>query len=79
MKMALIPILAVASLLLGCESTLIKAFLYRAADLGADGVIFYRGSLAAGTEGGGWLGGGFGRAVKPSQDAVYRGEAIHLK
>src|SRR5438876_11619945 len=34
----------------GEEAQFIKAFLYRAADLGADAVIFYRVSLAAGTE-----------------------------
>ena len=66
----------------GEEAQFIKAFLYRAADLGADGVIFYRVSLAAGTDGGGWVvgnNGGFGLPYKTTQDAVYRGEAIVLK
>src|ERR1039457_4640879 len=127
MKTPLIPILAVVSLLLGCESTphynrtkvltlgtplpkkpygtvklyqskeevpgnydviammsvegnageeaaFIKAFLYRAADLGADGMILYRGSIAVGTEGGGWIvgkNGGFGLPSNTTQDAVY--------
>src|SRR5262245_53787653 len=39
----------------GEEAAFIKAFLYRAADLGADAVILYRVSLAAGTGGGGWV------------------------
>jgi hypothetical protein len=66
----------------GDEAAFIKAFLYRAADLGADAVIFQRVSIAAGVEGGGWAigkNGGFGLPVNPAQDAVYRGEAIHLK
>lgn len=66
----------------GEEAAFIKAFLYRGADLGADGVILYRVSLAAGVEGGGWIagkGGGFGLPSITSQDAVFRGEAIHLK
>ena len=66
----------------GEEAQFIKAFLYRAADLGADAVILHRVSLAAGTEGGGWIlgkGGGFGLPYKTTQDAVYRGEAIRLK
>ena len=135
MKKMLIPVLAISSLLIGCESTphynrtkvvsigtprpkkpydsvklyqskeevgasyeliaimsvegkageeaqFIKAFLYHAADLGADGLILYRVSLASGTEGGGWVvgnKGGFGLPTNPAQDAVYRGEAIHLK
>src|SRR5215469_11034249 len=35
----------------GEEAQFMKAFLYRAADIGADGVIFYRGSLVAGQQG----------------------------
>ena len=66
----------------GEEAQFIKAFLYRAADLGAEGLILYRVSFAAGTEGGGWIlgkNGGFGLPSKTSQDAVFRGEAIHFK
>ena len=64
----------------GEEAQFIKAFLYRAADLGADAVILYRVSLVAGTEGGWIVGksGGFG-LHNTTQDAVYRGEAIRLK
>ena len=67
----------------GEEAAFIKAFLYRAADLGGDGVIFYRVSVAGGTESGGWTI-GFGQnrdsgsPLKLSQDGVYRGEVIHL-
>jgi hypothetical protein len=56
--------------------------LYRAADLGADGLILYRVSLAAGTQGGGWVmgkDGGFGLPYNAAQNGFYRGEAIHLK
>jgi len=66
----------------GDEAAFLKAFLYRAADLGADGLILYRGPVAAGTTGGGWMvnrNGGFGMPGQLTQDAVYRGEAIHLK
>jgi hypothetical protein len=60
----------------GEEAQFIKAFLYRAADLGADAVILYRVSLAAGPEG---SGGARSFSINPAQDAVYRGEAIHFK
>jgi hypothetical protein len=66
----------------GEEAQFIKAFLYRAADLGADGLILYRVSMAAGIEGGGWVAGthgGFGLPANTTQDAVFRGEAIHLR
>jgi hypothetical protein len=66
----------------GDEAAFIKAFLYRAADVGADGLIFYRGNQAAGTTGGGWvLGerGGFGLPSSPQIEASYQGEAIHFK
>ncbi len=64
----------------GEESAFIKAFLYRAADVGADAIIFYRGTVVAGQQGiGGGGNGGFGFIVSPTQDAVYRGEAIHFK
>jgi hypothetical protein len=64
----------------GEESAFIKAFLYRAADVGADAVIFYRGNVAVGQAGLAVAGnnGAFG-FTNPSQDAVYRGEAIHFK
>lgn len=60
----------------GEEAQFIKAFLYRAADLGADGLILERVSLVAGSQGA-WVGdiGGFNTI----QDAVYRGETIRLK
>ena len=64
----------------GEEAAFIKAFLYRGADLGADAIILYRGSVIAGQEGmsvplkNGSIG-----FESPSQDAVYRGEAIHFK
>jgi hypothetical protein len=66
----------------GEEAAFVKAFLYRAADLGADGLILYRVSLMGGSEGGAWIagnGGGFGLPTKTVQDAVFRGEAIHIK
>ena len=64
----------------GEEAAFIKAFLYRAADLGADALILYRGDVVAGQEGmaiaakNGALG-----FTSPSQDAIYRGEAIHYR
>jgi hypothetical protein len=66
----------------GDEAAFIKAFLYRAADEGADGLILYRGNVAAGVEGGGFIlnrNGGFGMPGKLSQDAVFRGEAIRTR
>jgi len=64
----------------GEEAAFIKAFLYRAADLGADAVILYRGNVVAGQEGlavaGRNVGFGF---TNPSQEALFRGEAIHFK
>lgn len=63
----------------GEEAQFIKAFLYRAADLGADGLILYRVALSAGPEGGGWIagnGGGIGGGYSTTHEAVYRGEAI---
>jgi hypothetical protein len=64
----------------GEESAFIKAFLYRAADVGADAIILYRGGVVAGQQGIGAGGNGvFGFLESPSQDAVYRSEAIHFK
>ncbi len=66
----------------GEEAQFIKAFLYRAADVGADAIIFYRGNVVAGQGGGAWIAGakgGFGLPTNPTQDAVYRAEAIHFK
>ena len=64
----------------GEESAFIKAFLYRAADVGADAIIFYRGNVVAGQQGiGGGGNGVFGFLESPAQDAVYRAEAIHFK
>jgi hypothetical protein len=66
----------------GDEAAFIKAFLYRAADLGADAIILYRGAVIPGTEGGGWAigsGGGFGLPGNSIQEASYRAEAIHFK
>ena len=57
----------------GEEAQFIKAFLYRAADLGADGLILYRVALAAGPEGGGWIagnGGGIGAGYNTRHEAV---------
>ena len=64
----------------GEEAQFIKAFLYRAADLGADGVIFYRVSMVAGSEGILGFGNGGGLGIQSTvHNAVYRGEAIRLK
>jgi hypothetical protein len=66
----------------GDEAAFLKAFLYRAADLGADAVIAERVSVVSGTGGGGWIAnrnGGFGLPLTPQQNAFYRGEAIHFK
>lgn len=64
----------------GEEAAFIKAFLYRAADLGADALILYRGDVVGGQEGMAIAAksGAFG-FTNPSQDAVYRGEAIHFQ
>jgi hypothetical protein len=65
----------------GEEAAYINAFLYRAADIGADAIIFYR-SMTAGEEGGAWFmgtKGGFGLPTKPTQEGVYRAEAIHFR
>jgi hypothetical protein len=64
----------------GEEAAFIKAFLYRGADLGADAIILYRGNVVSGQDGlaVGTSKGGFGY-TNPTQDAVYRGEAIHFK
>jgi hypothetical protein len=64
----------------GEEAAFIKAFLYRSADLGADALILYRGDVVRGQEGMaiGAKNAGLG-FTNPSQDAVYRGEAIHFK
>ena|SRR5438093_5027167 len=64
----------------GDEAAFLKAFLYRAADLGADGLIFERVSFAGGQQGGMIAGraGGFG-FFDSSQDGFWSGEAIRLK
>jgi hypothetical protein len=64
----------------GEEAAFIKAFLYRAADLGADALILYRGDVVGGQAGMNVAvnNGAYG-FTNPSQDAVYRGEAIHFK
>lgn len=65
----------------GDEAAFMKAFLYRAADVGADAVIFNR-NIVAGEGGGGWVvgrNGGFGLPTKPSQEGVFRAEAIHYR
>jgi hypothetical protein len=64
----------------GEEAAFIKAFLYRAADLGADAIILYRGNVVGGQDGMGvaTTKGGFA-FTNPSQDAVYRAEAIRYK
>lgn len=55
----------------GDEAAFIKAFLYRAADLGGDAIIFYRGNVVGGQTGIGAGGnGGFGLITTPSQDAA---------
>lgn len=65
----------------GEEAQFITAFLYHGADLGADGVIFYRMNIATTMQGGGGFafgkGGGFG--IKSSQEAFYRGEVIRFQ
>jgi hypothetical protein len=66
----------------GEEAEFIKAFLYRAADLGADAIIFYRVNVAVGRGGGGWFagrGGGFGMPGDVFLEESYRAEAIHFK
>lgn len=66
----------------GDEAAFIKAFLYRAADIGADGIIFYRGNQMGGTSGGGWIAGkygAFGMPMGSEIDGAYQGEAIHFK
>lgn len=66
----------------GDEAAFVKAFLYRAADVGADGLILYRGSIAAGQQGGLFLAspnGAIGLPTNPTQDEILRGEAIHFK
>ena len=60
----------------GEEAAFIKAFLYRAADLGADAVIVQRLSVAGGTGGGA---AGMLMPLSPSQNAAYRGEAIKYR
>jgi hypothetical protein len=53
-----------------------KRFFIVAADVGADGLILYRGREVAGRQGfgmnGGWI-------MTTAQHAVYRGEPIHFK
>ena len=70
----------------GDEAKFITAFLYRAADLGADAIILYRVNLATVTTGssGGFVVGSHGGAgwVSPGDthnQAFYRAEAIHFK
>ena len=67
----------------GDEARFIKAFLYHAADVGADGLIFYRGGDVAGKSGTDmFIAGNRGGFMIPSRttlNGIYRGEAIHLK
>ena len=66
----------------GDEAAFVKAFLYHAADVGADGVILYRGNTIGGATGGAGYFGGGGGFIAPkelSQSGSYRGEAIHFK
>ena len=57
---------------LGEEAKFMKAFEYRAADLGADGVIFYRGVVTPGVNFNGLF-------YNSTQNASFRGEAIRFK
>lgn len=59
----------------GDEAAFIKAFLYRAADVGADGLILYRVSSFNGEDVTISKSAG---AANPSQHSVYRGEAINF-
>ncbi len=57
---------------LGEEARFMKAFEYRAADLGADGVIFYKGQVTPGLNFNGLF-------YNSTQEASFRGEAIRFK
>jgi len=66
----------------GDEAKFVTAFLYRAADLGADAIILYRVNIVTGEEGGMAIvgkNGGFALPVNTTQDALYRAEAIRFK
>jgi hypothetical protein len=62
----------------GDEAQFMKAFLYRAADVGADGLIFYRGQDNAVLQPG-WFAYGYWSPAKIAHERAYRGEAIHFK
>jgi hypothetical protein len=62
----------------GEEALFMKAFLYRAADMGADGVIFYPGR-EHGVLQPGWFAYGYWSPARISPERAYRGEAIHFK
>ena len=68
----------------GEEAAFIRAFLYRAADLGADGVILYRTGVTTDLKGGsmGFIAngqGGFGSSIETKNEANFRGEAIRFQ
>lgn len=67
----------------GDEARFIKAFLYRAADVGADGIIFYRGDAVVGKSGTDlFIAGNRGGFMLPSRttlNGIYRAEAIKFK
>ena len=62
----------------GEEALFMKAFLYRAADIGADAVIFYREQEHAQVQGA-WFAYGYFSPAKITTECAYRGEAIHFK
>ncbi|MDB6058325.1 MAG: hypothetical protein JWO95_2169 [Verrucomicrobiales bacterium] len=62
----------------GEEALFIKAFLYRAADIGADGVILYRGREIGKLQPG-WFAYGYWSPPRITPERAYRGEAVHFK
>jgi hypothetical protein len=70
----------------GEEARFITAFLYRAADMGADAIILYRVSLTSDLKGGGsgFIANGqgafgLGAPIETVHNAVYRAEAIRFQ
>lgn len=66
----------------GDEARFITAFLYRAADMGADAIILNPSGSTFVQKGGAFIagpGGAFGTGSESRQDGVYRAEAIRLK